>query len=171
MSTQLPLSKNIKKIKKIPQSLKINDKLKESARLMEKVSALIVLTVTAVLIIRIISRPLGFSIPGISAISRLMGIWLSFLIIPQLVIENKHVTVDFFYNRLSSQIKRRIDTATFVLSAAFSFLLAVSGAVAVSDFSRVTHQEIGISMGWFYLSVPTTMVITSLCCLIMWKEI
>lgn len=127
--------------------------INQGAKRLEQASCVVVLSVTILLLFAIINRAFSLGFSGIPGLSRLMGIWITFLILPQLTLDNRHIKVEYFYDQASDRVQYLLDMLTMILGVIFCLFIFISASITVYDFHGTMIAELGISAAWRYSAV------------------
>jgi len=131
----------------------IDTAIKSTADALENISCILVLIATLLLLISIINRALRTGIVGIQSFAQVIGIYITFLIIPKLAINDRHITVEYFYSKASPRTQTILSTFDLVLSILVTLIIAVSSILAVIEFRDVSPAGLWFSSSWFYAAV------------------
>lgn len=88
-------------------------------------------------------------------IVRLCSIWVIFLGVSLGIRENSHFAVDLFVNKIQSKKLRKIADYLLDAAAIVVFIIVAYQGYRYTSMNIVSYlQNIRISMGWFYASIP-----------------
>lgn len=135
------------------KSFSVGSIIERLTKRLEQISCVLVLLVTGLLLFGIVNRTFSLGVSGIPGLSRLMGIWITFLIIPQLTLDNRHIEVEYFYNRASDRVQEALNVITVLLGTVFCLYIFISALITVFDFHGTMIAELGISASWRYSAV------------------
>lgn len=127
--------------------------IEQGSERLQQLSCIVVIFTTLLLLFGIINRALSLGVSGIPGLSRLLGIWITFLILPQLTLDERHIKVEYFYNRASDRTQNLLDMLTMILGTIFCLFILVSAVITVYDFHGTMIAELGISAAWRYSAV------------------
>lgn len=113
-------------------------------------SCLVLLLIAGLLLFSIINRLFQIGIVGTQAFSQILGVWLTFLVIPYLALTDRHITVTYFYNRAPKRVQQLLDGFNIALSLSVAAVLTMSGISAVNRFKDSTPTTLDFSLSYFY---------------------
>lgn len=98
--------------------------------------------------IQVVSRNLGLiylrNLIPLSETSVILSIWLVFLTLPQITIEQDHINVDYFYTKFSTKIQTMID-----LSVIFIILISILSLFISSIILNLEIGSVSTSSGFY----------------------
>lgn len=110
------------------------------SRLDEKLSALAIIFIVFVLSIQIGGRWLGLSIEWAGELSRFLNVWLVYLLIARLSLQDDHIYVSYFYNRLPTNPIYII----YLINLFVGVVLVISSVLLMIRFTGTTSPALGI---------------------------
>jgi TRAP-type C4-dicarboxylate transport system permease small subunit len=119
-----------------PERLVQNDVLNGLLQFKYSVAVVCLFGVTVALLLQITTRILSVSVPGLQALAQLLAVWMSFLVIGNLEVEDKHIRVNYFMEKVPAPIRKVVDIAVLGISAGWAaviFLAAIQGSLASAD--------------------------------------
>lgn len=121
------------------------------------VLCIIVMTLlTGTVLLQVITRAVGYSMPGTEEFSRLMIVWLTFLGSSLAFYEKMHLAVTFFVRKFKGNKRMLIQTAVNILIILFYIVVIYYGfKLSVTAFGS-TSATLQIPMSAFYLSIPVS---------------
>lgn len=124
--------------------------IRKVAKLFEYLSGSLVIFTTLVLLFSILNRYFGWGMTGVQGFAQILGVWLSFLIIAQLEINQRHIRVRYFYSKFPTNVQTAVDKTIWILTVAILGVLVVSTMSAVYEFRDVTPADLDLSSSYFY---------------------
>lgn len=135
------------------ENFSVGSMIKKLTKRLEQASCILVLLVSGLLLFGIVNRTFSLGVSGIPGLSRLMGIWVTFLVLPQLTLDNRHIKVEYFYDRASDRVQEALNIITVLLGTVFCLYIFISALITVFDFHGTMIAELGISASWRYSAV------------------
>lgn len=112
----------------------------------------IALLITVVL--QVISRYLPVTMVWTDELSRFLFVWFSMLAIALAYMENKHLSMDFIYEKLGPKAQHALDFISEVLVLAAAVVVSWEGYGLLKTVAIQKAPILRIGMNWFYLAVP-----------------
>lgn len=117
---------------------------------------LIMTLLTATVLLQVITRAVGYSMPGTEEFSRLMIVWLTFLGSSLAFHEKMHLAVTFFVRRFKEEKRKYLQAAVNILIIAFYIIVIYFGFALSYTAMGSTSSTLQIPMSAFYLSIPVS---------------
>lgn len=114
-------------------------------RIVEILSTMSLLLITILLLFQISSRRIGISFPGVQTLARVAAIWLTFLLVGNLELDNEHIRVDYFMEQLSPVYRRPLDLLVLGSNIFAVVVLVIGAFLATLHFMDSTLPTVGIS--------------------------
>ena len=132
-------------------------------RTTELFSALLLLTMVALVFIQIVSRVIiSSSFPWTEEIARFMMIWITFLGAAVAFQYGAHIGVEAFVERLPAKVRSFFIVIAMLICLSFFILLIVFGyQLAIGAFVQ-TSPALKIPMGYIYYIIPISGLLMSL---------
>ncbi|WP_392439572.1 TRAP transporter small permease subunit [Edwardsiella piscicida] len=124
---------------------------------LEMVSASLLALLSCIVFINVVLR-YGFasSLLSVDELSRYLFVWLIFLGAIVAFMENRHVRVTFFIDRLAPAWRRRLEWVTHLVMLALCVMLLVGGTLkTLQDWDNRT-PILGLPVGLLYAAVLPT---------------
>ncbi|MET3576158.1 TRAP transporter small permease [Bhargavaea ullalensis] len=112
----------------------------------------------AIVLVQVVSRFIGVSIPATEELSRLLIVWLTFLGASLAIHEKMHLGVRYFVSLASVKNQKIIDTFIYILTVVLLVILAVYGFRLTSSAMSTLSPTMKMPMGIFYLAIPLSSV-------------
>lgn len=117
---------------------------------------LIMTLLTGTVLLQVITRAVGYSMPGTEEFSRLMIVWLTFLGSSLAFYEKMHLAVTFFVKRFQKEKRKYLQAAVNILIIAFYLVVIYFGFKLSLTAMGSTSSTLQIPMSAFYLSIPVS---------------
>ena len=132
-------------------------------RTTELFSALLLLTMVALVFIQIVSRVvISSSFPWTEEIARFMMIWITFLGAAVAFQYGAHIGVEAFVERLSAKVRSFFIVIAMLICLSFFILLIVYGYQLANGAFVQTSPALQIPMGYIYYIIPISGVLMCL---------
>ena len=112
----------------------------------------IALLITVVL--QVISRYLPVTMVWTDELSRFLFVWFSMLAIALAYMENKHLSMDFIYEKLGPKTQHTLDFISEILVLLAAVIVSWEGFGLLKTVAIQKAPILRIGMNWFYLAVP-----------------
>lgn len=124
--------------------------IRRLARLCYSLSNILLIIISFLIIVGIVIRQFNLGIRGPNELSILFAIWLSFLLIGNLMIDGRHIRIDYFRNKLGDGKGYYVDLIVDVLSLVVIAILLYSTITAVFSHQGGASPELGIPTPVYY---------------------
>lgn len=132
-------------------------------RTTELFSALLLLTMVALVFIQIVSRVIiSSSFPWTEEVARFMMIWITFLGASVAFQYGAHIGVEAFVERVPAKIRAFFVIITMLVCLSFFGLLIIYGYELASGAFVQTSPALQIPLGYIYYIIPISGVLMSL---------
>lgn len=101
--------------------------------------------ITILILLQVVAREVfSAGIPWADELSRWLGFWVIFLVVPILMARDEHVKVDFFIARLAPPLRRLVMAGNEVLGVVFCAAFLIAGWMFMQRAWRFSTP----AMGW-----------------------
>jgi len=102
----------------------------------------------------------GGGLPWVNELSQYIAIWMFLPLAAVLILNDEHIKINVFVDRLSVQTARRLELLELVVLLGFGVGFTYAGAqYAFESGFRSVSPSLGIDMFWFYLVLPLSGVL------------
>lgn len=98
------------------------------------VAAVLLLLVALLMMLNVLARNYGLNISGFQGIAQIMAVWMGFLLLGTLELQNRHLRVGFLVDRLPSRYQHYLRIGTLVASLFAMLLVTTATVVALETF-------------------------------------
>ena len=121
------------------------------------VAVVIIMTLlTGTVLLQVITRGIGYSMPGTEEFSRLMIVWLTFLGSSLAFYEKMHLAVTFFVRRFRQGARKYLQAAVNILIIIFYIIVIYYGTLLSITAMGSTSSTLQIPMSAFYMAIPVS---------------
>ncbi|MCD2138768.1 TRAP transporter small permease [Salinicoccus halitifaciens] len=121
------------------------------------VVVIIIMTLlTGTVLLQVITRAVGYSMPGTEEFSRLMIVWLTFLGSSLAFYEKMHLAVTFFVRRFKEERRKYLQAAVNILIVVFYLIVIYYGFKLSMTAMGSTSSTLQIPMTAFYSAIPVS---------------
>lgn len=131
-------------------------------RILSSVAWLLLGLEIIVVFAQIVIRLSRIQFVGISEISSLLFIWITFLGSTIALKEGLHISITTLETFMSATLKRICSSFSLIASFAFSLILTTKGFEVTKVAMLQTSPGLGISFGWFYGVIPVSGMIMAI---------
>lgn len=93
-----------------------------------------VIGATTLILVGVVASNLQLSISGVQTLSQLVLVWISFLLAGALAVQERHIKVDYFVDRLPEAYQRYHQAMVLVLNIVVCLTLVWGAIVAIETF-------------------------------------
>ena len=126
----------------------------------------IALLITVVL--QVISRYVPITMIWTDELSRFLFVWFSMMAIALAYMENKHLSMDFLYEKLSPKVKYVLDCLSEVLVFAAAMVVSIEGYRLLKTVAIQKAPISHLGMNWFYMAVPVGFTLVAIHALVLY---
>ncbi|AXG06957.1 TRAP transporter small permease [Haloplanus rubicundus] len=126
------------------ETLVRNDVLNGLLQFKYTVAVVCLFGVTVALLLQIATRTLNVSVPGLQALAQLLAVWMAFLLIGNLEVEDKHIRVNYFVEKLPAPVRSVVDIAVLSLSALWAAIIFVAAVLGSLASAGTTIPTLGV---------------------------
>ncbi|EMR07042.1 2,3-diketo-L-gulonate TRAP transporter small permease protein yiaM [Bhargavaea cecembensis DSE10] len=126
------------------------------AKLLSYLCIIALASLSAIVLIQVISRFFDVSLPATEELARLLIVWLTFLGTALAIHEKMHLGVRYFVSLASERYQRIIDTFIYVLVAVLLAILVFYGFSLSMTAMTSASATMRMPMGIFYLAIPVS---------------
>ncbi len=129
------------------------------SRIVDEILGFLVKVLGIALIITVALQIFSRYIPFITVVwteelSRLLFVWYAMFSVAVAYIEDKHLSLDIFYEKLGAKAKKFLDGLELVLTMVVSVTITVKGYQLLDTVRIQTSPILRLSMGVFYAAIP-----------------
>ena len=105
-------------------------------------------------VIQVVSRYFPVTMVWTDELSRFLFVWFSMLAIALAYMENKHLSMDFVYEKLPRSVQKALDFLSELLVFLAACVIVVEGFGLLKTVAIQKAPILRIGMNWFYMAVP-----------------
>jgi TRAP-type C4-dicarboxylate transport system permease small subunit len=109
--------------------------------------------IVVLMMLRILSRNLGWGLSGLQLYAQALGVWMVFVVAGALGWERRHIEIDYFSSRLPDRIKPLHEIAVLLVSLLMCGLIVVGGGLAMLEFWGGTSPSVNLPLPLYYVPV------------------
>lgn len=116
-------------------------------------AALGLIAIVVLISMGVITRNVGIEIGGLQTYAQLLGIWIGFIVAGGLAMEQRHIQIDFFTDKLPERVQYIHSLIVYTLNILVCVILAYGGVAAMQRFWTGTAPNAPIPLPVYYLAV------------------
>lgn len=120
-------------------------------RIPTHISSLFVILLPSAVLLQILSRNMGVNISGLVSLSRLLSVWIIFLLVGTIAIEQKHIKIGFFVQQLPKELRKWHEGVLYIVNIIVGVILLYSAAIAAYIGMSATISGLDIPQTFYYL--------------------
>lgn len=122
--------------------------------------AVVIALLTLIVLTQVVSRFFDYSMPGTEELSRLLVVWMTFLVMSVAVYERGHLAVNFFVKRAGDSLRPYLYLTVNILLGLFFLVLTVYGFIFSYQSLDFTSSTLQLPMTVFYLAIPVSSLLS-----------
>ncbi|MXR20188.1 TRAP transporter small permease [Halobacterium bonnevillei] len=122
------------------------------ASLFYGLAALSLLAILALMIARVLSRNLGLGFSGLQIVAQLLEVWLAFLVVGGLALDDGHIEIDYLSRRIPERWQPIHDILVSLVTLWATAVVFFGSVQAIQRFADSTSPVIDIPIPLYYLA-------------------
>lgn len=117
------------------------------------VAAVALAAIVVLMMLRILSRNLGWGLAGLQLYAQALGVWLVFIVAGALGWDDRHIEINYLASRLPDRLKPVHDVAVLALNLLMCGFIVVGAVFAMQRFWTGTSPSVNIPLPLYYVPV------------------
>lgn len=122
------------------------------AKLDEVASMALLLTIVVLVSYQILARWLGITATWTAEVSQIMNVWLVFLLFARAALDDRHIKIEYFVDKLPNRIRTWILPVIQIVNALTGLIVAVACIQMMRAFAGTTTEAANVPVPLVFLA-------------------
>ena len=129
----------------------------------ERAAMLLLAVMTAFILVQVTARNVfALGLPWAEVLARYAGLGVVYLVVPLLLLQDKHIKVDLLLNRLKGRSARALNVVNEIIVLAFALVFLWGGWLFLKRASQFSTAALGMPNWLYYLPAAMGMLLFAL---------
>ena len=129
----------------------------------ERAAMLLLAVMTAFILVQVTARNVfALGLPWAEELARYAGLGVVYLVVPLLLLQDKHIKVDLLLNRLKGRAARALNVVNEIIVLAFALVFLWGGWLFLKRASQFSTAALGMPNWLYYLPAAMGMLLFAL---------
>ncbi|KTG12233.1 TRAP transporter small permease [Haloferax profundi] len=118
----------------------------------ERLSSVLLLAIVVLVAFQILARWIGIAATWTAEVSQLLNVWLVFLLLGRAALEDRHIKIEYFVDKLPASWRARVLTGETILNILAGLTIVGTSLMMAVQFGDVTTEAANIPLPLLYLA-------------------